>query len=161
VAKVLESDRSNLNVGQKAEVRIEAAPRAVFPASVKTIAGMASRRDFGPDSVSRFDVFLAINGRGEGVRPGSAAQILVHGSQLKDQLFVPSQCVFEKDGKLVAYVKQGQAFKAVDLKIKYRSENRVAVENLAEGTEVALVDPEQARAREQKKADSVAPGVGQ
>ncbi|HEX7288712.1 MAG TPA: efflux RND transporter periplasmic adaptor subunit [Candidatus Angelobacter sp.] len=161
VAKVFESDRSNVSVGQKAEVKIEAAPRSVFPASVKTIAGMASRRDFGPDSVSRFDVFLAINGRGEGVRPGSAAQILVHGSQLKDQLFVPTQCVFEKDGKLVAYVKQGQAFKAVDLKIKYRSENRVAVENLAEGTEVALVDPEQARAQEQKKADSVAPGVGQ
>jgi hypothetical protein len=49
----------------------------------------------------------------------------------------------------------------VDLKIKYRSENRVAVENLAEGTEVALIDPDQARAQEQKKAASATPGMGQ
>jgi HlyD family secretion protein len=161
MAKVLESDRSNLNVGQKAEVKIEAAPRAMFPAAVKTIAGMASRRDFGPDSVSRFDVALAIKGSASGVRPGSAAQILVHGDQLKDQLFLPSQCVFEKDGKLVAYVKRGATFNPVELKIKYRSENRVAVENLSEGTEIALIDPERARAQEQKKAAAAAPGVGQ
>ena len=41
-----------------------------------------------------------------------------------------------------------------------RTENRVAVENLAEGTEVALVNPEKAL-KEQKDASASPMGMGQ
>src|SRR5262249_5286102 len=41
MAKIYESDRSNLNVGQVAEVRLDAQVRAAVPARVKSIAGMA------------------------------------------------------------------------------------------------------------------------
>jgi hypothetical protein len=57
-------------------------------------------------------------------------------------------------------VKHGDTFDAVEAKIKFRTENRVALENLAEGTEVALVNPDKAL-KEQKIGSSSALAVGQ
>ena len=51
-------------------------------------------------------------------------------------------------------------FEPVEAKIKFRTENRVALENLAEGTEVALVNPEKAL-KEQKGASDSPMGIGQ
>jgi multidrug resistance efflux pump len=160
IAKVFENDRSNVSVGQTAEIRMDAQPDAVFPAKVKTIAGMASRRDFGSDTVRRFDVTFDLLSHAAEMRPGTSAEVLVKGTQIKDQLYVPSQCVFDKDGKLVIYVKHGNNFEATEARIKFRTENRVAVENLPEGTEVALVNPEKAW-QEQKGASSSPMGIGQ
>ncbi|HZD93500.1 MAG TPA: efflux RND transporter periplasmic adaptor subunit [Candidatus Sulfotelmatobacter sp.] len=160
VAKVFENDRPNVTMGQTAEIRIDAQPDAVFSAKVKTIAGMASRRDFGSDTVRRFDVTFDLLSHAAEMRPGTSAQVLVRGTQIKDQLYVPSQCVFDKDGKLVIYVKHGDNFDPTEAKIKFRSENRVALENLPEGTEVALVNPEKAL-KEQKSSSSSPMGVGQ
>ncbi len=160
VAKVYESDRSNLNVGQAAEVRLDAKPQEVFPAKVRAIAGMASRNDFGPNAIGRFEVSFAFLSRASEFRPGTSAQILVRGNQLKDQLYLPNQCLFEKDGQQVVYVKHGNSFEATPAKIEFRTENRIAVENLPEGTEVALVNPEEELKKQEKAAGSVM-GVGQ
>ena len=160
VAKVFENDRPNVSMGQTAEVRIDAQPEAVFPAKVKTIAGMASKRDWGTDTIRRFDVSFDLLSHAAEMRPGTSAQVLVKGTQVKDQLYVPSQCVFDKDGKLVIYVKHGDRFEATEARIKFRTENRVALENIAEGVEVALVNPENA-VKEQKNGASSPLGMGQ
>ncbi len=160
VAKVFENDRSNVSIGQTAEIRMDAQPEVIFPAKVRTIAGMASRRDFGSDSVRRFDVTFDLLSHAAEMRPGTSAEVLVRGTQVKDQLYLPSQCVFEKDGKLVVYVKHDDQFVLTEAKIKFRTENRVAIENLPGGTEVALVDPTKAL-RDQKKGSASPMGVGQ
>jgi multidrug resistance efflux pump len=161
VAKIYESDRSNLSVGQTAEVRLDAKREAAFPAKVRAIAATASRNDFGPNAIGRFEVSFAFLSRASEFRPGTSAQILVRGNQLKDQLYLPNQCLFEKDGTQVVYVKHGDRFDATPTKIKFRTENRIAVENLPEGTEVALVNPEDALKKKQKSAGSSVVGVGQ
>ena len=161
VARVYESDRSNLNVGQTAEVRLDAKPEETFPAKVRAIAGMASRNDFGPNAIGRFEVSFAFLNRASEFRPGTSAQILVRGNQLKDQLYLPNHCLFDKDGQQVVYVKHGNTFDAAPAQIKFRTENRIAVENLPEGTEVALVNPEEALKKQEKNAGSSAMGVGQ
>jgi multidrug resistance efflux pump len=161
VAKVYESDRPNLTEGQTAEIRIDAEPQAVYPAKIKSIAGMASRGDWGPSTIQRFDVAFNILNQAAPARPGISAEIIVRGTQLKDQLYLPGQCLFEKDGKPVIYVKRGDHFEATEPKIKLRTENRVVLENLTEGTEVALVDPEAQRKKQQKGAPSSPMGVGQ
>ena len=154
VAKVFENDRPNVSLGQSAEITMDAQPDAVFPAKVKSIAGMASRRDFGSDTVRRFDVTFDLLHHAAEMRPGSSAQVLVKGTQVKNQLYLPSQCVFDKDGKFVIYVKRGARFEPVEAKIKFRTENRVALEDLAEGTEVALVNPEKALKEREAAAPS-------
>jgi multidrug resistance efflux pump len=160
VAKVFENDRPNVSLGQSAEIHVDAQPDAVFQAKVKTIAGMASRRDWGTDTIKRFDVTFDLLSHTAEIRPGTSAEVLVKGAQIKDQLYIPTQCVFDKDGKLVVYVKHGDRFEPVEAKIKFRTENRVALENLAEGTEVALVNPEKAL-KEQKGGTSSPLAVGQ
>jgi len=160
IAKVFENDRPNVSLGQTAEIHMDAQPDAVFPAKVKTIAGMASRRDWGTDTIKRFDVTFDLLSHAAEMRPGTSAEVLVKGAQIKDQLYVPSQCVFDKDGKLVVYVKHGDTFEPVEAKIKFRTENRVALENLSEGAEVALVNPEKAL-KEQKSGSSSPLGIGQ
>jgi HlyD family secretion protein len=160
VAKVFENDRPNVSLGQSAEIRMDAQPDQVFSAKVKTIAGMASKRDWGTDTIKRFDVTFDLLSHKAEIRPGTSAEVLVRGAQIKDQLYVPSQCVFDKDGKLVVYVKHGDKFEPVEARIKFRTENRVALENLAEGTEVALVNPEKAL-KEQKGGTSSPLAVGQ
>ncbi len=159
VAKVYESDRSNVNVGQTAEVRLDAQPHAAFPAKVKSIAGMASRNDFGPNAIGRFEVAFSLSSHANEFRPGTSAEILVRGTQLKDQLYLPSQCLFEKDGKQVIYVKRGKTFEATAAKVKFRTENRIALENLEEGTEVALVNPEEILKKQGKTQVSSPMGV--
>src|SRR5262249_45764625 len=160
VAKVCGNDRPNVSLGQSAEIRMDAQPGAVFSAKVKTIAGMASRSDWGSDTVRRFDVTFDLLSHAAEMRPGTSAQVLVKGTQIKDQLYVPSQCVFDRDGKLVIYVKHGDRFDPVEARIKFRTENRTVLENLAEGTEVALVNPEKAR-KEQKGGSSSPLAMGQ
>jgi HlyD family secretion protein len=161
MAKVYESDRSNLNVGQVAEVRLDADPQAFVQAKVKSIAGSASRNDMGPNAIGRFEVLFSLANRSSNFRPGASAQVLVRGNQLKNQLYLPTQCVFDKEGNQVIYVKHGGGFEATPVKIKFRTENRVAMEGIAEGTEVALVNPEE-ELKKQGKVSSGAPmGVGQ
>jgi HlyD family secretion protein len=161
VARVLETDRPNLNQNQETEIRTDSDSQTVLPARVKNIAGMTVRSDFDSSSVRRFEVSFELLNRATGLRPGTTAQILVRGNQLKDQLYLPSQCLFEKDGKLVVYVKHGNRFEPEEARIKLRTENRVAIENLKEGAEVALVDPVQFQ-KQQKTGPSSSPlGVGQ
>jgi HlyD family secretion protein len=159
VAKVFENDRPNITPGQTAELKIDAQPEVAVPARVKTIAGMAARNDFGSETVRTFDVTFELLKHPEEARPGTSAAVVVNGTEAKDQLYLPSQCIFDKDGKLVVYIKHGNEFEARDVQIKFRTENRVAVENLSEGTEVALVNPEKIANREQSSS-SPQMGVG-
>jgi HlyD family secretion protein len=159
VAKVFENDRPNITPGQTAELKIDAQPDVAIPARVKTIAGMAARNDFGSETVRTFDVTFELLQHPAEARPGTSAAVVVNGSDMKNQLYLPSQCVFDKDGKLVVYVRHGNGFEAHAAKIKFRTENRVAVEDLGEGTEVALVNPEKTAHRDQNSSSSQL-GVG-
>ncbi len=158
VAKVNEDDRPNVSTGQTAEIRIDARPQAIYPAKVKTVAGMASQG--GSDAVRRFDVTFSLLSHGPELRPGVSGEVIVHGNEMKDKLYLPRQCLFERDGKLVVYVKHGNKFEATAAKIAFRSENQIMVEGLAEGTEVALVNPDE-ESKAEKKPASGPMGVGQ
>jgi multidrug resistance efflux pump len=161
VAKVYENDRPNLNQGQAAEIRADSQPQVVLPARVKSIAGMTSRGDFGSSAIRRFDVTFELVNRAAQIRPGISAQILVRGAPVKDQLSLPSQCLFEKDGKQVIYIRHGSSFAATEPVIRFRTENRIAIDKLPEGTEVALVDPQEFLKQQQKKPASQFLGAGQ
>lgn len=161
VAKVFETDRANLNQEQSAEIRTDSDPQSMMLAHVKHIAGMTARGDFDSGSIRKFEVTFNLVNRSAGLRPGTTAQILVRGEPLKDQLYLPNQCLFEKDGKMVVYVRHGDRFEPTEAKIKLRTENRVALENLKEGTEVALVDPVEFQKQQQAHPSSSPIGVGQ
>jgi len=152
-AKVAEADRANLNVGQTAEVRVNGLPAGAFPGTIKTIAGAAARGFFfDNDTRRKFDTTLQLSKPDERLRPGLSADVVISGQQLNGVLYVSRQALFEKDGKPVVYARNGTGFEPKPVKVKFRSESRAVIEGLAEGTEVALVDPEARTASAAKSA---------
>ena len=163
LAKVPESDRGNVNPGQAVEVKVDAAPGQTYRGKVKSVAGAASRNFWGGDPMRRFDATFQIEAPSAGsgaadpkeLRPGVTAQVMIVGDQVRNALFLPGQALFEKDGKPVVYVRNGDRFEAREISIKYRTETSIVIEGLSEGTEVALVNPE---GRQQKPSKSPAAG---
>lgn len=154
--KINESDRGNVNAGEPVQVRIDALPSLDLKAKVKTVAGLVSRDWFG-DNSRRFDAVFTLDNPGSQLHPGETAHVVIQGTELKNVLFVPRQAVFDKNGKPVVYKKVGGHFEAQEIKIVNNSESKVALDGLPEGTEVALVNPDQ---QSDTKRASTGPSVG-
>jgi multidrug resistance efflux pump len=140
-AKVSETDRANIAPNESAEVHIDAHPGEVLAAKVKTVAGLASRDFWSGNSQAKFPASFRLEQSSTSLRPGISALVKVHGTRLSGVLYLPSQSLFEKDGKQIVYVKRGGDFEAIAVKVKYRTESRVVVEGIDEGAEVAVVNP--------------------
>jgi HlyD family secretion protein len=146
--KVAEIDRANLSPGEPAEIEIYALPHQKISGKVKDVAGTALQSTFFSDSgSSKFGVVIALDHPDPQLRPGLSGVVAISAGELKDVLYLPPQAIFAKNGNPVAYVRKGSDFAPQRIKITRRSETRVAVEGLAEGTEVALVNPEQETAK--------------
>jgi HlyD family secretion protein len=158
-AKVSESDRANIAPDQAAEVLIDAHPHIVLPAKVKTIASQVSRDPWSNDSSGKFQARFQLEGNSPELRPGVSAMVKVHGVLLSDVLSVPTQSVFDKDGKQVVYVKHGSGFDETAVRIKYRTEARVVVEGLSEGTEVAVINPAKKEKSGNRPTSAIAGGL--
>ncbi len=142
-AKVDETDRSNLTAGEPASVFVDTLPGETFTAKVGALSQLASRASFFESaSVTRqFDLTFQFEHPDGRLKAGSSARVVIDGRTIPDALHVPRQAVFEKNGKTHVFVKIGDRFEQRPVKIAQRTESRVVVEGLPEGTEVALVDP--------------------
>jgi multidrug efflux pump subunit AcrA (membrane-fusion protein) len=160
-AKIDESDRSNLTEGQAAQVFIDSLPEQTFKAKVGALSGLASRSGwFEPTAtISRlFDVTFHFDQQDPRLKAGASARVFIEGKDMPDALHVPRQAVFEKAGKTHVFVRAGDRFEQRDVKIVQRTESRVALEGVAEGTEIALVDPTAARPTTTPASTSPMPG---
>jgi len=142
-AKIDENDRANLTEGQDAAVEIDSIPGQTFPAKVGALSGLASRAGFFESSgvTRQFDVTFQFVKADERMKAGASANVTIDGKVVADALTVARQAVFQKNGKTYVFVKTGDRFQSREIKIVNRTESRAAIEGLAEGTEVALVDP--------------------
>ena len=68
--------------------------------------------------------------------------------------------MFQKGGKTFVYVKVGDRFEQREVKLAQRTESRAAIEGLAEGTEVALVDPNAVPTSTSSAAGPIPGGAG-
>lgn len=139
-AKISENDRANVSANQPVEIRVDAHPGSVFPAKVRSIAGLAARQ-WNNTSSQKFDASFQLDQSSPELRPGVSAWLMIHGNRLKNVLYLPRQCLFEKDNKQIVYVRKGSGFESQEVKVKYRTESRIVVDGISEGVEVALVNP--------------------
>jgi HlyD family secretion protein len=142
-AKIDESDRPNLVTGQTAIIEVDALPGETFAAKVGQLSGLASRANFfESSSASRlFDVSLEFEKPDPRLKAGGSVRVTLDGKELRDVIHIPRQAVFDKNGKNHVFVKTGEHFEPRDIKVEQRTESRVVISGLAEGTEIALVDP--------------------
>lgn len=98
-----------------------------------------------PDQDSNLDVLL---------RPGLLADVEIIVEKIPNAIHIPTQAVFEKEGKLVVYVKEGQKFVARPIKIGRRSESTLVVaDGLKSGEIIAMANPEAKPGTKQKSED--------
>ncbi len=140
--RVGEQDRANVTVGQTAVVYSDALAGVPLTAKVSAIAGLTSSDFFdvsGP--VRQFDAMLKLDTVDPRLRPGTSVHVELKGQKVDSVLQVPLQAVRLKNGKPNVFVKSGSSFESKEVKVLYRTETRVGLEGLPEGTIVALVDP--------------------
>src|ERR1700722_1666628 len=149
VAKVGELERNNIKQGQSVDIELDALPGTTLHGTVKTVGGSTANRMFWDDdnSSTKFEVSVTLSTSDPRLRPGMTAQILINEDARKGVLYVPRQALFLKDNKRVAYIKRGNSFDPHEVKIQAENESRAAIEGLAAGTEIALIDPTAPRKR--------------
>lgn len=141
LSKIGEQDRSNVQTGQPVDVVFDALPGRVFHGTVKSVSGMSVRQFFSSNTNGNFDVSIQLNDSDPRLRSGFTAQIVFRGGVKKNVLYIPRQAMFLKDGKRIVYVKKGNGYEQREVKIESENESRVAVDGVAEGSRIALVDP--------------------
>ncbi|MFZ0304577.1 MAG: HlyD family efflux transporter periplasmic adaptor subunit [Terracidiphilus sp.] len=140
-SKISEQDRSNVYVGQPAQVVFDALPGQVFHGTVKSVGGMTVRQFFSANTSGSFDVSIQLANEDPRLRSGFTAQIIFRGGAKKNVLYLPRVAIFLKDGKRIVYVKKGTGYEQREVKIQSQSESRAAVDGVEEGSIVAMVDP--------------------
>ena len=98
-----------------------------------------------PEQDSQIDVLL---------RPGLLSDVEIIVEKIPNAINVPTQAVFEKDGKPVVYVKTERGFEARNIKIFKRSESVMVLTSGVKPNEVvALADPFATTTDKKKKSD--------
>jgi HlyD family secretion protein len=143
--KVSEQERANVTENQTATVVADALPGPAFTARVSSLAGSAVRGTWydntsGP--LRQFDVGLRLDKPDARLKPGTSVRVVLNGQEVPNALTLPRQAVFQKNGKPVVYARAGSGFAPREVQVTHRTESRVAIQGIPEGTEVALVNPE-------------------
>jgi hypothetical protein len=127
-------------------VQLDGTVRPPLEALVVSVSGMADRggSSRNPTGQREFDVMLRLSGVVTDVEPGRTARIRIEGAPLTDVLSLPRQAVFDRGGTPTVFVREGVRFTATSVTVVARTQSRVVVDGIPEGTAVALVDPERA-----------------
>ncbi len=138
-AKINEIHISQVSEGQQAIVKVDALSDETFYGQVARVAKLATR-ERGSD-IKEFDIEILLKGTDPRLRPGMTAQCDIITDRIADQLYIPLECVFQKEDTTVVYPK-GKGFKAVPIELGAQNNNFVVVKNgLEKGEKVSLYDP--------------------
>jgi HlyD family secretion protein len=146
-ASIPELDRGHLNPGQKVSIRAAAIPGREFRGHVKNLGGTS-----GEAWDRHFDCRITLDETGPELRPGMTSNILITVETLDNVLWLPSQALFESDGRAFVYLRTPQGFVPKDVKLIRRSESQAVITGIAEGEQVAMSNPNQHKAT--KSGDS-------
>jgi hypothetical protein len=137
-ASIGELDRGHLSIGQKVSVAVVALAGKSFPGHVKSIGGTT-----GSPWDRKFECRIALDQGGPELRPGMTSNMVITLEALDDVLWVPSQALFESDGRTFVYVQSPNGFMPHDVSLVRRSESQAVVTGVKEGDLVAMSNPDQ------------------
>ena len=137
-ARIGELDRGHLAAGEKVDLSVIALAGKSFIGRVKEMSGTS-----GPPWDRHFDCKITLLGASPELRPGMSAGIVITTGIVRNALWVPSQALFESDGRTFVYSQEPAGFVPRDVKLVERSESQVVLNGVREGQIVALANPDQ------------------
>ena len=128
-ARLEETDRGRLNVGEQATIRIEAIPGKEFKAKIDRISVLA-RPDFSSWPPTRlFDLGLVLLDTDAKIRPGMAAIARIPTDRVPDVVLVPTETIFQKDGRPVVYRLDDDMFEEAAIDVTRRGREMAIVKS--------------------------------
>jgi HlyD family secretion protein len=154
--QVGETDHSNLKPGQPVDIQVYALPNDKFIGKVETVGGASAHAFWDDNAKHKFDVTVLLDKPDPRLRPGFAARLTIRGDELSHAVSIPSEAVFDREGKKIVYCKRNRGFEEQEVKLRALSEGHAVVQGIQPGTVVALVNPE-ARGSEKAKENTGPP----
>jgi RND family efflux transporter MFP subunit len=141
-ARLDETDRGRLTMGEGAIIRIDAIPGREFKARIDQISVLA-RADFSSWPPTRlFDLRLVVLDADAKIRPGMSAVARIPTDRVPNVIVVPVETVFQKDGRPVVYRLDGTAFEEQVVEVARRGrELAIITSGVKPGDHIALRRP--------------------
>jgi RND family efflux transporter MFP subunit len=139
--QIPETDRAHLAVGQQAIVRPKAMPGREFTGRISLLGGSA-----GSPWNRTFNCRIALDEADDDLRPGMSVDVTLRVETLAGVLWLPSQALFEREGRRFVYRQAPEGYIAQDVTLVRRTESQAVVTGIDEGAAIALAEPGQ-RAR--------------
>ncbi|NLT67735.1 MAG: efflux RND transporter periplasmic adaptor subunit [Acidobacteria bacterium] len=142
VAPVSEAERGRISVGQPVTLHIEAVPDKEHKGVIGEVSPLA-KADYTTYPIRKsFDVVVTLDNPDARLRAGMTATFRIEIERLPDSIVVPPAAVFEKGGRLVAYVLEGNAYRERPVSLARRGRNQLMLSSgLKPGDRIALQDP--------------------
>ena len=137
-ANVGELDRGHLSVGQAVTIRVVALAGKEFAGKVKSIGGTS-----GPPWDRHFECRITLDKPAPELRPGMTSNMVITVDTMENVLWIPSQALFESDGRSFVYARGSKGFLPQDVKLVQRSESQAVITGIAEGSLIAMSNPDQ------------------
>jgi HlyD family secretion protein len=141
-ARLDETDRGRLSVGQDATIRIEAIQGREFKAKIERISVLA-RGDYSSWPPTRnFDLNLVLTEIDPKIRPNMTAVARIATDRVKDVVVVPVEAVFQRDGYPIVYRLDGSVFQEQRIEVARRGREQAIVSSgVAPGDRIATRRP--------------------
>jgi multidrug resistance efflux pump len=135
-AQIPETDRAFLATGQSAVVKPKAMPGREFTGHISLLGGSA-----GSAWNRTFNTRIALDDADDGLRPGLSVDVVIRVETLEHVLWVPSQAVFEREGRWFVYRQAPEGYVSHPVTIVRRTESQAVVTGIDEGVTIALAEP--------------------
>jgi RND family efflux transporter MFP subunit len=136
--QIPETDRAFLARGQQAIVRPKAMPGREFKGRISLLGGSA-----GSAWNRTFNCRIALDETDDALRPGMSVDVVINVERLENVLWVPSQAVFERDGRWFVFRQAPEGYITDEVSIVRRTESQAVVTGIDEGSTIALAEPGQ------------------
>jgi multidrug resistance efflux pump len=137
-AQVGELDRGHLTPGQEVSVAVVALAGKTFPGHVKSLGGTG-----GSPWDRHFECRISLDQPSPELRPGMTSNLVITVETLDNVIWVPSQALFESDGRSFVYLQTPSGFMPRDVTLVRRSESQAVLTGVSEGAIVAMSSPDQ------------------
>lgn len=139
--KVDEVDRGRIAVGDAVLVHVDALPEKTLTAKLAAISPLTEQSFNEWPPTRSFKAYAQIDKPDSRLRPDMNAGADIVQSRIPDAISVPAKALFTLHGRPAVYVKDKARYVPVEVAIRARNPDEVAVEGIAAGTQVALVEP--------------------
>jgi multidrug resistance efflux pump len=144
-SKVDEVDRGRIAVGDAVMVHVDAFPEKVLTAKLESISPLTEQSFTEWPPTRSFKAYARIQTPDPRMRPGMNAGADIVQTKIPEAISIPAKALFTLQGKPVVYLKSSGRYVPMQVRVRARNTDEVAVDGIATGTLVALAEPEQAK----------------